>query len=131
MRGGGGLFGGLFGNKGFGQQFGGGMQGGGMFGGQRGGQFGQQGGGYMGYQRNAMDIFRTEAPRSLQDAMVFLQPAAVMTCAAILGMAFFSDVRRLGEIRGDQGRSGEIRGHPRHGLLRRGHSPQPESQPYP
>lgn len=70
-----------------------------MFGGQQqGGQFGQQGGGYMGFQRNAMDIFRTEAPRSLQDAMVFLQPAAVMTCAAILGVAVFSDAGTSGRV---------------------------------
>ena len=99
---GGGLLGGLFGgNKGRGQQqqFGGGMQGGQrqqQFG-QQGQQFGQQGG-YMGYQRSAPEIFRQEAPRQLQDAMVFLQPAAVMTAAAILGVAVFSDVGGSGGV---------------------------------
>ena len=98
---GGGMLGGLFGNKGRGQQqqqqFGGGMQGGGMRGGQQQQQFGQQGG-YMGYQRSAPEIFRQEAPRQLQDAMVFLQPAAVMTAAAILGVAVFSDVGGSGGV---------------------------------
>ena len=96
---GGGMFGGLFGNKGRGQQqqFGGGMQGGGMQGGRQQQQFGQQGG-YMGYQRSAPEIFRQDAPRELQDAMVFLQPAAVMTAAAILGVAVFSDVGGSGGV---------------------------------
>ena len=49
-------------------------------------------------------------PTPSQDAMVFLQPAAVMSCAAIVGMAFFSDVRRLEEIGGDRGRLGAILG---------------------
>lgn len=52
----------------------------------------------MGYQRSAPEIFRQEAPRQLQDAMVFLQPAAVMTAAAILGVAVFSDVGGSGGV---------------------------------